>query len=87
MDTEVALGQKFGKWKVAALRYYNSDSEEHHILVRCECGTLGAVAAQIISSGKSTSCGCDQVKPSAIGTKRKRPAVLKSWVNFTNLGK
>jgi hypothetical protein len=58
MEITASLGQRFGKWKVRSLRYYGPKTTEPHFLLRCECGSIQARPQSLITSGKSTSCGC-----------------------------
>ncbi len=77
MESDIKLGQKFGKWKVYALKYYNPNCDEPYFLVRCDCGSIKARAQSQVLSGQSTSCGCDQSKLKRTRTTRKlKPARL-----------
>jgi hypothetical protein len=51
------VGMEFGRWKVIAENY---DSTRNRVLwlCRCNCGKEKSVTSNILTSGKSRSCGC-----------------------------
>lgn len=54
------VGSVYGKWTVTAFhsKYGSSDAKW---MCRCECGTVKPVIFRSLSSGSSTSCGCDAI--------------------------
>jgi hypothetical protein len=54
----VALGQRFGKWKIISLGYENPSCKEPHFLLRCDCGSVKVRPQALVISGQSKSCGC-----------------------------
>lgn len=55
-------GQQFGHWVVIDGIVYGNPSQ---IDVKCECGTIKRIDAYSLTSGRSTSCGCQLKKRTA----------------------
>jgi hypothetical protein len=53
-------GQQFGSWLVVALSHRNERGELYWRCI-CQCGAHQPVRANVLRSGKSTSCGCQTV--------------------------
>lgn len=49
-------GKKFGFWSVVEI--YKVAENRYYWLCKCDCGTIRAVLASSLRSGKSQSCGC-----------------------------
>lgn len=52
------VGQKFNRWTVIARTDRRASNGGFYWKVQCECGNLGEVYTQGLTSGKSKSCGC-----------------------------
>lgn len=54
-------GQRFGRWLVlnrSGSKFYPSGTSQPQYFCRCDCGNEKIVAASILKSGSSKSCGC-----------------------------
>ena len=56
------IGQRYGKWVVISESAYRSRSSRgRHWLCKCDCGVKKPVRNDLLSSGRSKSCGCSKI--------------------------
>jgi hypothetical protein len=70
---------------IAGRRYghlITSYSRGHDVACRCVCGRLVHVAADSLSDGSVTSCGCQPAPPAYWNQQRKLLAQLRREIDF-----
>jgi hypothetical protein len=65
-------GKRFGSWIVIS-----ADATGKRAGCRCACGTVRVIAVEALTSGASTSCGCQRLAPDQSRALRDEAARLR----------